>query len=184
MQHDMDTPSAEFQARYGRLPRPVRDLLAATARSSLDDAVTANEHARLLTATMSSVEANHGARVRRELGWLLDRMDTAGICEWVVAEAAAEDRQRSFYWLPMLHECGHSMDWAVDLEEHDRDYLVAFIGRAAHYPCPWCGSASGRPSVAEKAREAGSTRCGWWPTTCTTGPVPRASAKMRAETAT
>lgn len=61
--------------------------------------------------------------------------------------------RRRLYSLPMLHECGHSVDWAVDLHEHDQGYLRGFIGVATRYPCPWCGSATGLPSDVARDRE-------------------------------
>lgn len=53
----------------------------------------------------------------------------------------------------MLHDCGHSVDWAVDLDEHDPAICARLHPRCGAVSVPLAGGATGLPSEVARDHE-------------------------------
>lgn len=77
--------SEEFVNRFTQLPKLVRERLAVVAASALDDSVSGDEHQRLLSEWHGDGFPGTAAE-NIEYGWVLERMNTETVCEWVIQQ--------------------------------------------------------------------------------------------------
>lgn len=62
--------------------------------------------------------------------------------------AVPEGEIRKLFWIATRHNCGHALDYGIDVDKHPDDYrerLAVFLTVASRFPCVRCGSSTGTP---------------------------------------